>query len=239
VQLIFEQLWDSGIREFCFVVGRGKRVIEDHFTPDWNFLGALKEREREEQARDLQRFYNRIEGSSIMWVNQAEPKGFGHAVLAARAISDGKPVLVHAGDNHVISQNGDYLKRLKRVHRRTGAQATVLLRHVADPRQYGVAEVTRNDEGIVVKRVVEKPDRPMSRLALLPAYIFEPVIFDALESIGPGKGGEIQLTDAIQELIRRGMKVMATEVKGGEYWLDVGTPETYWGALKTSHQSGQ
>ena len=237
VQLIFEQLQDCGIRQFCFVVGRGKRAIEDHFTPDWNFVKLLQSKDKQDQASDLVAFYQRVTKSSIFWVNQSEPRGFGDAVLTGKAVSDGNPVLVHAGDNHVISSNGDHIKRLMKAHNASGADATLLLRRVVDPRQYGVAEVTRQRGEIVVKHVVEKPERPATKLALLPTYIFKPVIFEALESIKPGKGGELQLTDAIEELIRRGLKVRAVQLKKGEFWLDVGTPETYWQALSMSHES--
>jgi UTP--glucose-1-phosphate uridylyltransferase len=237
VQLIFEQLYDCGIRQFCFVVGRGKRVIEDHFTPDWEFIRLLRSRDKQDQASGLVSFYHRVGRSRILWVNQSEPRGFGDAVSLAKTVSDGSPVLVHAGDNHVISPENDHLKRLMKAHRESEADATLLLRRVKDPRPYGVADVTYRGREIVVKRVVEKPDRPTSKLALLPTYVFEPVIFNALESIKPGKAGELQLTDAIEELIRRGLKVRAVQLKKEEFWLDVGTPETYWQALNMSHSS--
>jgi UTP--glucose-1-phosphate uridylyltransferase len=237
VQLIFEQLHECGIRQFCFVVGRGKRAIEDHFTPDWNFVKLLQSRDKQDQANDLLAFYEIVTRSGIFWVNQSDPRGFGDAVLTGKAVSDGNPVLVHAGDNHVISPNNDHIKRLLKAHHASGADATLLLRRVEDPRQYGVAEVTRRRGEIVVKRVVEKPERPATKLALLPTYIFQPVIFEALESIKPGKSGEMQLTDAVEELIRRGLKVRAVQLTKGEFWLDVGTPETYWQALNMSHDS--
>jgi len=172
--------------------------------------------------------------SSILWVNQSEPRGFGDAVLIGRAVSDGGSIIVHAGDNHVISPKNDHIKRLIKVHQESKADATLLLRYVKDPRQYGVADVNRQHGEILVRHVVEKPERPVSKLALLPTYVFEPPIFDALKGIKPGKGKELQLTDAIEELIRRGFKVRAVQLMKGEFWLDVGTPETYWRALSTS-----
>jgi len=83
LQLIFEQLHDVGIREFCFVIGRGKRAIEDHFTPDPIFLRELRERGKGREAESLERFYAMLSDSSITWVNQPEPRGFGDAVLGA------------------------------------------------------------------------------------------------------------------------------------------------------------
>ncbi len=84
VQMVFEQLYDAGLREFCYVVGRGKRGIEDHFTPDSNCVENLKNMGKNGQASDLEGFYNKLESSTIMWVNQPEPKGFGNAVLMAQ-----------------------------------------------------------------------------------------------------------------------------------------------------------
>src|SRR4029077_6501330 len=90
VQLVFEQLFDFGIREFCFVVGRGKRAIEDHFSPDDDYLKRLTVQDKTASthqaatASALEKFYRRIDRASLMWVNQPVPLGFGHAVLQAR-----------------------------------------------------------------------------------------------------------------------------------------------------------
>ncbi|MEM2294189.1 MAG: hypothetical protein QXX41_13030, partial [Nitrososphaerota archaeon] len=83
LQLIFEQLYDLGFREFCFVVGRGKRSIEDHFTPDYNYIELLKGKNKVNLVKNLEEFYQKVEKSIIFWVNQPEPRGFGHAVLMA------------------------------------------------------------------------------------------------------------------------------------------------------------
>ncbi|MDV3243548.1 MAG: NTP transferase domain-containing protein [Nitrososphaerales archaeon] len=236
VQLIFEQLHDSGVREFYFVVGRGKRAIEDHFTPDEEFVELLRAKGKVRQARDLASFYDRVSRSSILWVNQPKPRGFGDAVLAARAVSDGNSFLVQAGDNHVISPGNGHLRRLLETHERTGADATLLLGEVEDPRQYGVADIERKGRELVVKGVVEKPETRVNKLALLPTYVFNRSVFDALQHVEPGKGGELQLTDGVQEMIERGLKVRAVRLRETEFWLDVGTPETYWEALKLSHR---
>jgi len=82
VQMVFEQLYDVGFREFCYVVGRGKRGIEDHFTPDSNFVRLLEGMGKNGQATELEDFYEKLRTSTIMWVNQPEPKGFGNAVLS-------------------------------------------------------------------------------------------------------------------------------------------------------------
>jgi len=83
VQLVFEQLHEAGLREFCYVVGRGKRGIEDHFTPDPDCIRTLEGMGKNGPASDLEGFYEKLESSTIMWVNQPTPKGFGNAVLMA------------------------------------------------------------------------------------------------------------------------------------------------------------
>ena len=82
-QLIFEQLYGVGFREFCFIVGRGKRSIEDHFTPDYSYVELLRRRGKEGLAVEFEEFDRKVESSVIAWVNQPEPKGFGDAVLRA------------------------------------------------------------------------------------------------------------------------------------------------------------
>jgi len=235
IQLVFEQLYDVGVREFCFIVGRGKRAIEDHFTIDIDYLELLNSRGKNYIASDLQAFYRKIEESTIVWVNQPQPKGFGHAILQARSFADDSSILIHAGDTYIISMKGnDPLQRLLRLHRKDNQAATLLLKEVPDPRSYGVAEVVSKSEGLKVVSLVEKPVKPVTNLAVMPLYVFEPVIFDALEGLPPGYGGEIQLTDAIQRLIEQGLNVGSILLKD-ELCLDIGAPESYWKALQLSY----
>jgi len=84
--------------------------------------------------------------------------------------------------------------------------------------------------------IVEKPERPPSNLAIMPIYVFDPEIFDAIREVGPGVGGEVQLTDAIQRLIEERRPVRAIKLREDEVRLDVGTPETYWEALAISYR---
>ena len=168
------------------------------------YLEHLNSQGKNSLASDLQAFYRKVEESTIVWVNQPQPKGFGHAVLQARSFADDSSILVHAGDTYIISKEGyGHLERLVRLHRGNNQAATLLLKEVPDPRPYGVAEVVSNSEGLKVISLVEKPEKPVTNLAVMPLYMFEPVIFDALEELAPGYGGEIQLTDAIQRLIEQ------------------------------------
>ena len=239
VQQIFEHLFDFGIREFYFIVGRKKRAIEDHFTPDFEFIRQLKSSRRTREANQLKRFYQKIEASSVVWVNQPHPRGFGDAVLLAEHFIGDKPFLVHAGDTCVVSSEFPILSRLTQAYVRAGGMTTLLLQEVTDARRFGVAQV-RGEKGpsITVERVVEKPSRPRSNLAIMAIYLFNPIIFKALRANQPGKGGEIQLTDAIQKLIENGHKVQAIKLTHADlrYWVDIGNSEDYWKALNLSYR---
>src|SRR5438552_18172210 len=86
VQLVFAQLYQVGFREFCFIVGRGKRAIEDHFTPYHNFVSMLDSKGKDGPSVYLESYHKMIEGSTVSWVTQRAPWGFGYAVLKAKSL---------------------------------------------------------------------------------------------------------------------------------------------------------
>lgn len=236
LQLVFEQLYDGGFREFCFVVGKGKRAIEDHFTPDGSCIVDLKNKGKNSQASDLENFYCKLKTSTLIWMNQPEPKGFGDAVLTAQPFVQDEPFLVHAGDTYIISKNASHVKTLIKVQEQLNADAVFIIQEVENPRQYGVIEAEKLEKRIYkVKTAVEKPEKPPTNLAIMPIYLFNPVIFKALKKTLPGKGGEIQLTDAIQKLIKWNLTVCAVKLDPSALRLDIGSPETYWEALSASY----
>ncbi|HSV49821.1 MAG TPA: sugar phosphate nucleotidyltransferase, partial [Candidatus Acidoferrales bacterium] len=140
VQVVFEQLHNAGLQEFCFIVGRGKRAIEDHFTPDSGSVRSLEGMGKNGQATDLEDFYVKLRTSTIMWVNQPEPKGFGNAVLMAQPFVQNERCLVHAGDGCIISKDMDYIKKLLDASERLKADAAFLVLEIDNPKQYGVVE---------------------------------------------------------------------------------------------------
>jgi len=238
LQLVFEQLFDFGLREYCFVVGRSKRSIEDHFTPDHGFISDLNSKRKNQQSVDLERFYQKVDQSKVLWVNQPSPKGLGDAVMQSAPFAGSGDFLVHAGDTYIVSPNNDHFTRLVRCHEEEEADVTLLLQEVEDTKPYGIASVNESGKDrYFVTFVEEKPDSPKSNLALMPIYLFKDRIFEALEKTEAGVGGEIQLTDAIQKMIDWGLKVMAVALKPEDVRLDIGTPKTYWEALQSSHSS--
>jgi len=236
LQAVFEQLYDVGFREFYFIVGRGKRAIADHFAADYNFVKVLRREKKRDLAGELEEFYRKVGVSSVVFVNQPEPKGFGDAVLRARPFIE-ENFLVHAGDTHIVSPGHPHLTRLIGIHEELKADATFIVQEVEDPRQYGVMEGNKKVKDVyTVRKVVEKPEKPPTKLAIMPIYAFNTSIFKALEAISPGKGGEMQLTDGIQMLIDWGLKVLAVKLEPHMIRLDIGNPESCWEALNRSYQ---
>ncbi len=236
LQAVFEQLFEVGFREFYFIVGRGKRAVADHFASDNGFLRVLRGNGKDDLAKALEDLYEKVGASSVVFVNQPEPRGFGDAVLRARPFI-AEDFLVHAGDTYIISPGHDHLKRLIEIHAKKGAEATFITQEVKNPTQYGVVEGKEEAKNVYrVSKVVEKPEKPATNLAIMPIYVFNPVIFKALEVTPPGKGGELQLTDGMQRLIEWGLKVIAIKLEPEEIRLDIGNPESCWEALSLSYQ---
>lgn len=236
LQLIFEQLYDVGFREFCFIVGRGKRVVEDFFTPDYNFIDDLKNRGKVKLAQELAYFYEKIRSSVLVFINQPKPMGFGEAVYNARLFAGEEAFLVHAGDDLIISKNNNHLNRLIDTFRRHSADAALCVEEVRDPKSYGLIVGKKVSQKIYkVERIVEKPKSPPSNIAVVAIYIFTPTIFQAIKRTQPDENDEIQLTDAIQQLLDEERNVYAVELDRGEQRIDIGTPTSYWRALNITH----
>jgi UTP--glucose-1-phosphate uridylyltransferase len=232
VQAIFEQLHKVGVRDFYVVVGRGKRAIEDHFSPDPGFSAFLKEKGKDPEC--LSEFYSKIKSSNIVFLNQPESLGFGDAVLLGQPFVTGT-FIVQAGDTFILTDDNEYLKRLAVTHEKYHASATILLQEVPDPRHYGVVEGYALEDGVIrITSAEEKPEAPKTNQAIMPIYVFTKDIFSALSKTAPGKGGELQLTDAIQKLITSGKPVIGVKLREDELRLDLGSPETMVEALKLS-----
>ncbi|MDH5595503.1 MAG: sugar phosphate nucleotidyltransferase [Candidatus Bathyarchaeota archaeon] len=233
LQAIFEQLYDEGFREFGFIVGRGKRAIEDHFTPDYSFVEYLKNKNKQELTGELQEFYRKISDSILVFINQPKPTGFADAVYQARVFTQNEPFLMHAGDDLVFSRNNRHLKRLMKIFGQRNADVAFLVEEVEDPQKYGVV-IGKEVEPYLfeVENVIEKPKKPISNLAVIALYVFNPVIYEGIERAKPDEKGEMQIADAIQVLLKRRCKIYALKLRPGERRIDIGTPETYLETLK-------
>lgn len=224
LQLIFEQMYECKIRKYCFVVGRQKRSIEDHFTPDSSFLKNSPQKDK----IMISDFYKKIYSSNLLWVNQNNPKGFGDAVKHTQQFIGNDDFVVHAGDAAIIGSKIHPILRLIEAGKDPSVSAVLLFRKVSDPERHGVPTLEKiSNSKFLVKKVIEKPNKPASNIGLMPMYYFKSKIFEKLQKIKPGKGNEFQLTDAIQQLISDGEKVLAIPLLDKEKVLDVGTVESY------------
>lgn len=236
LQAVFEQLHYVGLRRFCIIVGRGKRAIEDHFSPDYSFIEYLRSAGKSTLATDLQEFYEKIIASATVFVNQPRPTGFGNAVYTARSFTEDDPFVLHAGDNLILSRDNAHLERVMNTFEEYDADATFFVEEVEDARRYGVMigkEIAPNV--LEVKRVVEKPKRPPSNLAIIALYVLKPVIYEAIEKTKPDEKGEVQLTDALQLLLNRKCRIYALRLGSDEKRIDIGTPQTYLNILKRAY----
>ena len=226
LEVVYESLHDHGYRKFCFVVGRGKRSIEDYFLIDDSTKYSTN--------IDLQDFYKKIRSSHIMYVQQSSPRGFGDAVLKAKLFAGKDSFLLHAGDDVILSPDNSHIQRLEAAFFSNGADIALLVDRVERPEQYGVIEGRSIGDGLFrVEHLEEKPRRPKTNLAVIATYIFRPSIFCELERVEPDRNGEIQLTDAIGSLAANG-KCVAVELGAAEKRIDVGTPESYVACIRDS-----
>lgn len=236
LQVIFEQLYNNNFREFIFIVGRSKRAIEDHFTIDNEFIKTLYEKNKSELATEMEKFYDKIEKSTLIFVNQPEPKGFGDSILKVKSIIE-EEFLVHAGDTYIKSSEDAWIKKVIESHNKYNSEITFASKIVNNPKDYGIVTKGKKLENNVfhVSKVIEKPDKPETNLAIMPIYIFSPNIFEALEEINSGVNKEIQLTDGIQNIINKKLQVNTVVLNKNDVQLDIGNPENFWEAIKLSY----
>jgi len=225
LQYIYEQLYSMNFRDYCFVVGREKRSIEDHFTPHEAYLKELSG----DYKKNMKKFYEKLEKSHMVWINQNRPLGFGDAVKRAERYVGEEDFIVHAGDVTILSNTKHPILRLIETSQKNpDVKAILLCKEIKDFQRYGVPTVSKISSNLFsVNEVVEKPQKPKSNLGILPLYYFKSDIFSSLKKIKPGKGKEFQLTDAIQNLIDEKEKVLAISLNKNEEEVDVGTVESY------------
>ena len=228
IQTIFEQFFHQGLREYCIIMGRQKRIIQDHFTIDEEFLKNFEKKNKYRQ--DLEKNYLMINNSKIFWVDQLEPKGFGDAVKHAESFVGNDDFLVSAGDT-LLPKGDKIIKKLLNEKLTGKNDATLILKEVSDPRRFGVAVIAHKKNETIVKNVEEKPKNPKSNLSIVALYRFRPSIFDALKEITDNRK-EIQLTDGIQKLIERGGKINAIVMNKNDAVIDIGTAESYLENIK-------
>jgi len=238
LHIIFDTLYDSGFRKFGFIIGRGKRLIEDYFTPDQNFVDWLKRRGKTDLSLLRENLYEKLRSSSIIFINQPEPLGTGNALLFAEPFTGSEPFLLHFGDDLLLPDGGYRpISRATQVFEEKDAEAVLTLMKVEDPSKYGIAICEKESRDVYrVFRIDEKPKVAESNLALVSLFVFKPSIYRAIKKIDVDKEtGEILLTSAIQKLIDGGKKVYAIDASRVKR-IEAGSPETYREALNTIYR---
>lgn len=220
IQFIVEEAVNSGIEDIVIVTGRNKRAIEDHFDRSMELESFLKnggKLELLDMVQDIARLVD------IYYVRQKEALGLGHAIYCARKFIGDEPFAVLLGDD-VIHSEVPCLRQMMNHYERYGASIVGVQQvPLEETSKYGIVDGTEiSDRLYRASDLVEKPhpeESPASRLAIMGRYILNPEIFDVLERIEPGKGGEIQLTDGLRELLKS-QEVLAYNFEGRRY--DVG-----------------
>ena len=237
IELIFDNLYDHGFRNFCIIVATNtKTSILNQLLPDESFIKFLRKRNSFYDKRfikTLSKLYKKIDNCKIDWINQSSPMGFGHALLSAKKYVKEQNFLLHAGDTYF--PNYEFLPKLIDMYKKTpDSISSLLLQQKKILKGFGIAQVTRKNNSNIVFNVEEKPKKPKSNLAILPVYIFQPIIFDALKQTAKGYNKELQVTDAIKTLINWNQKIIALKMK--QPWFDIGTVEKYHNALNYSYK---
>ena len=204
IQYIVEEALQSGIEEILIITGHGKRAIEDHFDTNIDLELQLRQ-----QGKDsLRHLVQDISSINIHYIRQKHMRGLGDAIRCAESFIDNEPFAVLLGDDVVYNPQQPALKQMMDAFSRLGA---TMLGCQEVPQElvsrYGIVQGQPTDDDRVVKLIdmVEKPavDEAPSRLAALGRYILTPDIFEILRRVQPGKGGEIQLTDALRLMADR------------------------------------
>ena len=219
LQYIIEEAISSGIEEILIVTGRSKKSIEDHFDRSIELELELEQKGKKEMLKMVQDISNMV---NIHYIRQKEPKGLGHAIHCAKSFIGNEPFAVMLGDDIVDSET-PCLKQL--INAYDEYKTTILgVQDVEteNVNKYGILDVKHIEDRVYkVKDMVEKPsiEEAPSNIAILGRYIITPEIFNILENQEPGKGGEIQLTDALQTLSKK-EAIYAYNFEGRRY--DVG-----------------
>jgi UTP--glucose-1-phosphate uridylyltransferase len=203
IQYVVEEAVSAGLEDVLLITGRSKRSIEDHFDRNYELEEALEAKDETERLAQVR---ESSELAHVHYVRQGDPKGLGHAVLCAAQHVGSEPFAVLLGDD-LIDARDPLLTRMIEVRQQYGGSVVALME--VDPEQvalYGCAAITPTSEDDVVNvtDLVEKPvpGSAPSRWIIIGRYVCDPAVFEVLRNTPPGRGGEIQLTDALKTLAK-------------------------------------
>ncbi|SFC00704.1 UTP--glucose-1-phosphate uridylyltransferase [Bacillus sp. OV322] len=224
IQYIVEEAIESGIEDIIIVTGRGKRAIEDYFDHDPGLEQFLRKKGNDALLKEVEKASELI---NIHYIRQKEPKGLGHAILCAKSFIGDEPFAVLLGDDITEAKTPCLQQLIEQYNQHNSSVVGVKQVPLQSVSRYGIIDPETN-EGLLykVKNFVEKPsiEEAPSDLGIIGRYVLTPEIFGLLESQEAGKGGEIQLTDAIERL-NAFQSVYAYQFEGERY--DVGEKLDY------------
>jgi len=202
IQYAIEEATSCGIEEFIIITGKYKRAIEDHFDSAYELEENLKKAGKKRLLEEI----SRLNHINFAYIRQRAALGLGHAIYCAKPFVKDEPFAVLLSDD-IIDPEDTLLKDMIKLHRELNAPVLALQQvPMTEVHKYGVIEGIRERDGVYkINNLVEKPkpsDAP-SDMAIIGRYILTPDIFDILDGIGPGRGGEIQLTDALCMLLEK------------------------------------
>jgi UTP--glucose-1-phosphate uridylyltransferase len=201
IQYAVEEAIAAGATKLVFVTGTSKRAIEDHFDTDPELERALTDAGKEDLLESIKDIVPN--GVSCIYIRQGEPLGLGHAVLCARPAVGDEPFFVHLADDLIAGEPGCLAQMADEFQNHGNSVVAVEEVPQENTSSYGIVAVEDVDQGRRMTKIVEKPlpEHAPSNLAVVGRYLLAPEIFDKLETTGRGAGGEIQLTDAIADLL--------------------------------------
>lgn len=225
IQYATKEALDAGLTFQAFVTGRTKRSIEDHFDISYELENEIKGTAKENQLSEIRQI---MDESTIAYIRQREMKGLGHAILTGEALIGDEPFGVILADDLCLNEGDSVMKQMVALFKQFRCSIVAIEEVPHDETQkYGViAGDVIQDNLLKVTDMVEKPapeDAP-SNLAIIGRYILTPDIFDYIRNTKPGKGGEVQITDALLEQAKNGL-VLAYKFKGKRF--DCGSMHGY------------
>jgi UTP--glucose-1-phosphate uridylyltransferase len=218
IQFVVEEAVASGIDDILIITGRGKRAIEDHFDRSIELETILKEQGRKELLAEMERI---ADLADMHFIRQKEAKGLGHAILCAEKHVNDEPFVVLLGDD-IVHSKVPCTKQIVDWYRKYKSPVIAVEevpRHMLEA--YGIVDGEKVEESLyLIKDLVEKPkpEEAPSNLGIIGRYVLTPDIFDALKKTKKGKGGEIQLTDALR-ILNKTHKMYACGFEGVRYDL--------------------
>lgn len=217
IQYAVEEAISAGITELIFVTNSSKRPIEDHFDSNFELEYHLRERGKQELLEEVQNILPH--GISCAYIRQKSPQGLGHAVLCAKQFVSNEPFAVLLADDLISTDKKSCMQQMLEVFEKTNSSVIAIQKiPLSETKNYGIVDVEQGASVSNILSIVEKPqpEKAPSNLGVVGRYILTPAIFSFLENIKQGSGGEIQLTDAIAQLLKH-EKISAFQFSGKRY----------------------